>query len=263
MPANGLTLYDVIKALALPPGSLILILLFGLILLAAGWRRLGVAVMALGAFAFYALSTPLVAAKLGGLAEAGAPVEAVNLADNGAEAIVVLAAGLMPYAPEYGGRAVDEVTLQRIAYAAYLWRQHELPILVSGGRSREAAGPLADLMKETLEKSFGVPVKWTEGRSTDTYENAQFSAAILQDNDVSRILLITHAAHMPRAAELFRTAGLEVIAAPTAFAAPSQSYIGRLVPRQSAFAHSYTAIYELLGGVWYVVRGRMKAPATP
>lgn len=263
MPASGLTLYDVIKALALPPGSLIVMLVLGLVSLIVGWRRLGVAVLVLGVAAFYALSTPLVAAKLGELVQAGTTIETADVSPTQAEAIVVLAAGVSPHAPEYGGRAVDAVTLQRLAYAAYLWRQKALPILVSGGSSREAEGPLAALMKQTLELSFGVPVEWTEDRSTDTYENAQFSAEIFHQHGISRILLVTHAAHMPRAAELFRAAGLAVIPAPTAFAAPARSYIGRLVPRQSAFEHSYTAIYEFLGGAWYVARGRMKAPAAP
>jgi uncharacterized SAM-binding protein YcdF (DUF218 family) len=118
-------------------------------------------------------------------------------------------------------------------------------------------------MKQTLEQSFGVPVAWIEDRSADTYQNAQFSAEILSAANVSRILLVTHAGHMPRSAELFRMTGLEVIPAPTVFAAPARSYIGRLLPRASAFVRSYTAIYELLGGVWYVARGRIKESPTP
>lgn len=258
MPEDGLTLYDVVKALALPPGSLLVILFLGILLLAVGWRRLGFLVTALGVFAFYLLATPMVASRLGNAAQTTAPLTQEQFLASDAQAIVVLAAGLWPYAPEYASGTVDEVTLQRLAYTAYLWRRHNLPILVSGGTSREGAGSLAQLMKKFLEESFGVPVEWAEDKSADTYENAQFSAETLRKAEISRIILVTHASHMPRAAELFRTVGLTVTPAPTAFASPANSFTGRFLPRQSALSTSYTAIYELLGNVWYEMRGKLK-----
>ncbi len=261
MPENSLNLYDVVKALALPPGSLLVILFLGILLLAAGRRRLGFLVTFLGVLVFYLLATPIVASRLGAAAQTTTvALQKQQFLASDAQAIVVLAAGLWPNAPEYGGGTIDEVTLQRLAYAAYLWRQRNLPILVSGGNSREAAGSLAQLMKKSLEESFGVPVEWVEDKSGDTYENAQFSAEILHRADVSRIILVTHASHMPRAAELFRTAGLTVTPAPTAFSGSSHSYVGVYLPRQSALSTSYTAIYELLGNVWYEMRGKLKKP---
>jgi len=264
MPDQGLTFYDIAKAFVLPPGSLILLLIVGVSLLALGWRRFGFVVTLLSVLVFYALSTPAVAGRLSAAAQyiPSLDLSALKEAEPAPEAIVVLAAGLMPFAPEYGGSTVDEVTLQRLAYAAFIWRQRQLPVLVSGGRSREANGALANLMKDTLEKSFGVPVTWTEDKSADTFENAQFSAEILKAADVSRIILVTHAAHMPRSVALFRAAGLTVMPAPTAFSAPSRSYIGRFLPRQSAMQTSYTAIYELMGTRWYVLRGKLKPGST-
>ena len=260
MPESSATLYDIVKALVLPPGSLLLVLGLGVVLLAVGWRRVGFLVTFLGVLAFYLLATPIVASRLGASAQPANALHKEQFLASDAQAIVVLAAGLSPYAPEYGGGTIDEVTLQRLAYAAYLWRQRNLPILVSGGSSREVVGSLAQLMKKSLEDSFGVPVEWVEDKSSDTYENAQLSAEILRGADISRVVLVTHASHMPRAAELFRTAGLTVTPAPTAFAGPSHSYIGRFLPRQSALSTSYTAIYELLGNVWYEMRGKLKKP---
>lgn len=255
MPGETLTLYEVIKALALPPGSLIVLLVAGLLLVAIGLRRLGLVLLAAGTVAFYLLATPLVAVALGHLAQTDRPLSTADRAN--AQAIIVLSAGLFPYAPEYpGGNAVDETTLARLAYAAYLKRLTELPILVSGGSFREAEGPLAELMKRTLENSFGIEVAWTEDKSRDTFENAHFSAEILKRENITRILLVTHAAHMPRAIKLFEREGLTVIPAPTGFTAPSKNYIGILVPRQSALATSYYAIYELLGSLWYALNGR-------
>jgi uncharacterized SAM-binding protein YcdF (DUF218 family) len=258
MPDNTLTLYDVVKALALPPGSLIVALAIGVAFLAVGKRRLGFSITLLTLAGFYLLATPFVAERLAAMVQSDGPLQIAGVADPKPGAIVVLAAGVLPYAPEYEGRTVDEATLQRLAYAAYLYRRTGIPILVSGGTSREAAGSLAGLMKESLEKSFGVPVRWVEDRSKDTYENAILSAEVLRDAAVSRVLLVTHAAHMSRAAELFRAAGLSVTAAPTAFISPARNYNGRFLPRQSAFADSHLAIYELIGRWWYALRGRIK-----
>jgi len=99
-------------------------------------------------------------------------------------------------------------------------------------------------------------VEWSEDKSRDTFENARFSAEILRSANISRILLVTHAAHMPRSQNLFAREGLTVTPAPTGFSAPAKYYIGQFLPRQSAMGTSYYAIYELLGGAWYALRGR-------
>ncbi len=255
MPDDTLTLYDIVKALSLPPGSLIVLLAVGLVLALVGLRRLGLVMIAGGTIIFYLLATPLVAGALGQYVQADEPLKTADMAN--AQAIVVLSAGLLPYAPEYpGGHTIDETTLARLAYAAYLKRKTDLPILVSGGAWREAAGPLAELMKRSLENSFGVEVAWTEDKSRDTFENARFSAEILKRENISRILLVTHAAHMPRSVTLFEREGLTVSPAPTGYTGGATSYIGMLVPRQSALATSYYAIYELVGRLWYALNGR-------
>ena len=69
MQDDSLTLYDVIKALALPPGDLILLLVAGLLLLVLGLRRAGLGLIISGIALFYLLSTPLVAGALGSLAQ--------------------------------------------------------------------------------------------------------------------------------------------------------------------------------------------------
>lgn len=51
----------------------------------------------------------------------------------------------------------------------------------------------------------------------DTADNARLSAAMLKAEDIERIVLVTHAFHMPRARQLFAAEGLSVAAAPTDF----------------------------------------------
>src|SRR3954464_9128410 len=109
-------------------------------------------------------------------------------------------------------------------------------------------------MKKALEEDFGVPVKWIEDRSSNTGANAKLSAEILKKEDVHKIVLVTHASHMPRSVALFRAEGFEVVPAGTAYAFVSNDLPRDLMPRLSAFENSYLAAYEALGAIWYRIR---------
>lgn len=243
--------YNFFKWLILPPGSLLVLFGAGLLCLARARRRLGFALMATGFAAFYVLSVPAVSSLLMRSIEAPPAPESM-LAAAGAQAIVVLSGGFEQHAPEYGDAgAVDGLTLQRLRYGAHLARQFGLPILVSGGQPDDAPVSLAAMMKAALEQDFGVPVRWTEDKSRDTYENAAFSAPILKAEGVGRIILVTHAAHMDRAVKVFEAAGLAVTPAPTVFAPPVSL---DLLPRLSSLYDSYYALYEIAGALWYRAR---------
>jgi uncharacterized SAM-binding protein YcdF (DUF218 family) len=64
---------------------------------------------------------------------------------------------------------------------------------------------------------MGVPASaiWQQGESHNTHEDALFSAKILKEKNVQRILLVTSAWHMPRAVKQFQAQGLDVIPLPT------------------------------------------------
>ena len=92
-----------------------------------------------------------------------------------------------------------------------------VPLIFTGG-----AGAI---VREEIPGGEGVVAYWRdsgieasriklEGRSITTYENAQFTRALLQPKAGQRWLLVTSAAHMPRAVGLFRKAGFDVIAHP-------------------------------------------------
>ncbi|MBX7201404.1 MAG: YdcF family protein [Rhodospirillaceae bacterium] len=244
-------IYIFFKWLILPPGSLLALLGAGLACLILGRRRPAVILISLGIAVFYALSVPAVSNRLMRFIEAP-PTPESTLASAGAEAIVVLSGGFERYAPEYGADGtVDGLTLQRLRYGVHLARKLDLPILVSGGRPADAPVSLAAMMKAALEQDFGVPVRWSEDKSRDTYENAAFSARLLREDGVRRIILVTHASHMARAAKAFEAAGLEVVAAPTVFAPPESV---DLLPRLSSLYDSYYALYEMAGAVWYGLR---------
>ena len=88
-------------------------------------------------------------------------------------------------------------------------------------------------------------------RSTNTMENAAYSAQVLQEAGIRKIYLVTHAWHMPRAVLAFEKAGLEVIPAPTAFVSRSDGQLQDFLPSASALQLTYYAIHEWLGILWY------------
>jgi uncharacterized SAM-binding protein YcdF (DUF218 family) len=250
------------RDLILPPANLFLLILIGLAIWRR-WPRAGRIVAGAGLAALAVLSTNAGAAFLVRPVESmTAPLLAPEQA--GAQAIVVLAAGRLRDAPEYEGRDIPDVlALARLRYAAHLQRRTGLPLLVSGGTGTkglhagadENSNALADAMAAALREDFGVPVKWIEPRSRDTFENAAFSAAMLRTDGIRRILLVTDAMHMPRARAAFERAGMEVVSAPTLFFGGQARSPGAWVPSAEGMRRSWYAMYELLGIAWYRLRG--------
>ncbi len=250
------------RGLLLPPTSLFLLIVIGLVL-GRRWPRAGRMLAATGLAALAFLSSTvgarLLVAPLERLSE---PLRVPERA--GAQAIVVLSAGRLRDAPEYGDRDIpDYVALARLRYAAHLQRRTGLPVLVSGGHAgkrvepdaRSRAYTLADAMATALREDFGVPVRWIESRSRNTGENAALSAALLRKDGVTRILLVTDAMHMPRARADFERAGLEVTAAPTMFLSRQPLGPWAWLPSAEGMRRSWYASYELLGNA----RDRLRA----
>ncbi len=247
----------VLKSLLLPPGGLLLLWLLGLWWLRHSetggrlllWGGLGVA---------WLLSTPLVAGLLLQPLQTWPALTAAEARNAPAQAIVVLSAERYRDAPEYGVDTVGNHTLVRVRYAAYLHRETGLPILVSGGHVFDRDGDsLARVMADSLMLDFGVDIDavWLEDRSRNTAENARFSAEVLQGRGVERVLLVSHAIHLPRAVAAFEQTGLEVIPAPTRFHRFREGNRLLLVlPSAGAMVESYMALHEYAGRLWYSFR---------
>lgn len=239
-------LKKLLAALVLPPTGPILLALVGLWLTSSarrGWRHAGMALVMFSLLGLAALSLPIVGDSLLASLESSPPISRGDL--GRAEAIVILGGGSYHGAPEYGGGTVGEATLERLRYGARLARQSALPLLVTGG-SPFGGRPEAEAMREALETDFGVKVRWLETASRDTAENARLSASMLKASGVSRIALVSHGWHLPRAVALFEREGLAVIAAPTRFSTGSASLIESLLPGDG-LRRSRQALHEYLG----------------
>lgn len=239
---------NLVSAFLLPPLNLLLVAGIGLWL----WHKRPFIARALLVTAFallWLLATPFVSDALMRQLE-GAPY-AVDPQAQPADAIVVLGGGTYFRAIEYGGDTGGEHTLARLRYAAKLQRETGKPILVTGGKPLGNALSEGMQMKQVLEREFNVPVRWVEGDSDNTLENARLSYPLLAQAGVRRIYLVSHAWHLPRAAMAFRAAGFAAVPAPTAFTTRHETTLLTFVPHADALRDSRWFMHEMIGMLWY------------
>jgi uncharacterized SAM-binding protein YcdF (DUF218 family) len=228
-----------LRNLLLPPAGPLLLAFAGLLLLRRR-PRLARVLISTGLGSLWLLSLPIVADALTRLTS---HYPALDLAQpTHAQAIVILGGGgQRAYAPEYGGAAAEPLLLERLAFGAYVARHTGLPVLVTGN------GIEAEAMSATLARNFGIEARWIEARAYDTFDNARNSAQLLRADGVQRIILVTSATHLWRAAHEFSATGLEVVPAPVGMLAERDRGLQRYLPDIAALGRSYTASYELLG----------------
>ncbi|WP_421621941.1 YdcF family protein [Alkalilimnicola ehrlichii] len=231
----------------LPPSGPLLLALLGLLL--SRWRP-GRLLLLLGLLLAWLSALPPVGyALMDGLQADYPPVQPAQLRD--AQAIVVLGAGYRSGADEFSGETVNDLALVRLRYAAYLHRETGLPVIASGGAATDRE-PEARWMAEVLAE-FGVDPILTESEARDTWGNAQHTAELLARQGLSRVALVSHAHHMPRAVWAFEQAGVTVLPAPTgAFVPHDRGWSwGMLRPQANALRMSWLAMHEYLGLFWY------------
>lgn len=244
IPSYDLVFYlrKVLGTSVLPPNGPFILVFFGLLML--GRRpQFGRVFAWLGFATLLLLSLPVVSNALVASLNDSGPLDFA--AARTAQAIVIPGGGIRHGAPEYGGDTVNQFTLERVRYGAWVAKRSGLPVLVSGGVVFHGTAE-AKLMKQCLVDEFGVAVKWAEMQSRNTHENALHSAEILRADGVRRIVLISHGFDMRRARAEFEAAGLEVVPAPTLLSDFDFGGPGDLIPGVSALWRSHFALYELL-----------------
>lgn len=242
-----------VRYLLLPPGSLLLVGLLALFLVRRR-HRAGLPLLGAVLAGFYLLSIPLVSVPLARSLETTQPLSPAEARASGAQAIVVLGGGMLPEAPEYGRPNASESSLLRVRYGAFLHHRTGLPLLVTSGNAVGHHSEASTMRQAAIE--LGVDPIWIEDQSRTTWENATYSKPLLEAHGVTRILLVTRADHMRRAAQTFRRAGLEVTPAPTGFtfSGPWDRGVFLVFPKASSFEQSCQALEEWLGNLYYSLR---------
>jgi uncharacterized SAM-binding protein YcdF (DUF218 family) len=159
----------------------------------------------------------------------------------------------------------------RVLYAAQLYHDGAAPIILASGgnvsfsdaRSTTPAEEMTDILLLTNVPAEAI---WQQDQSQNTYEDAVYSAALLEQQGIDSIILVTSAMHMPRAKALFEAQGLNVTPAPadftvtqhnwqTTFRPGIDEFFIYLLPNASALGLTTNVLKEYLGLLVYGLRG--------
>ena len=240
-----------IEALILPPGSLLVLALGGLLL---SHRRLGRRLLAFSVLLLTFLSLPVTSDLLYSVLEREVAITPERIGQDRPQAIVVLGGGRNLDAPEYARDSLRPRALARLRYAAKLSREHGLPVIPSGGNPGAVGEAEAVIARDLLQQEFGVPVLDIERRSNTTWENARYTAQLMKKHGIERVILVTDAGHMARALYAFARNGISPTPAPSHYLSSKTqeiSALGRYLPSARALHESSDALHEFLGLLWY------------
>jgi uncharacterized SAM-binding protein YcdF (DUF218 family) len=241
--------------LVLPPSSLVVLILAGLLLVDKR-RRLARGLIISGLALLYLLSLGHVADLLVKPLERNSPP--LTEKRIAADAVVVLGGGSVDLQwlgaePEPNGE-----TASRLVKGIELAQRLRLPLILSGGNGEPFATTVndADVMAGTAS-ALGLPRQMVivENLSRNTLENSHAVRKLLKGN---RVILVTSAYHMKRAKAMFVLRGFTVIPAPTCFLGQTRRWsLTALIPRAGSLMHSTTAIAEWISLGWWGLRGEM------
>lgn len=187
-----------------------------------------------------------------------------------AEAIVVLGGGteseLIPRQAVEINSAGD-----RMIHAADLYHQGMAPLIIlSGGNiawmDSVEKSPAADMRQIMLRLNVPDSALVLQSKSQNTGEDALYSAELLREKDLTRVILVTSAMHMPRSVALFQKQGIEVIPSPTDFTITEDGWqrlfspnietvLTNILPNSSSLGLTTSAMKEYIGMFVYRVQG--------
>jgi len=248
----------------LSPATLLLMLLGGgLALEFSPYASLKKSGRILCFFAFFCFSAVAVF-PVGDMALA--PLEnrfALNL-PNHVDGIIVLGGDENPPITEARGKSTAFDSLRRyIEFKNMIRFYPEAKLVFSGGSPllRPNEHVLDSDVARNIMTQIGVPVERVvfEKKSRNTYENAVFSAGLVNPKPSENWLLVTSAWHLPRAMLCFRKAGWNVYPVPAGY------FTTGALTWNSAFDFSKQmllfsmALHEYIGLVSYRLMGRTDA----
>jgi uncharacterized SAM-binding protein YcdF (DUF218 family) len=244
----------ILKQMLLPPGIFFVLLLVAW-WLRRRWPRGAGACFVAGLGGLWLMSLPVVmqhaASRLE--SEPALPVQAWSTLAQRADAIVILGAGRERGDPAWD--SIDQPTgiaLERVRYAARLAKASGLPVLTSGGLHYGSPPSEAWIMAQSLRNDFGTSARWMEERSRTTWENAEFSAQLLAEHGIKRVVVVTQAWHMQRSRWSFEQQGLQVVPAPVGFLGTDNARpLGGWLPESKAIWQNGQLLNEAVGLVGY------------
>ncbi|MGX3067000.1 YdcF family protein [Ursidibacter arcticus] len=239
-------LTKIITTMILSPFNVLILWLFSLILARFKFKKLSYLTTFSGIAILYIFSSPYTSQKLH---DSLVTEDNLTLDDyKSAQAIVLLGGGLRDSKELFAKLATNQIAAERVRYAAYLQKQTQLPLLITGSSPNGTSE--AAVMAQELKMFFDIPTEWIEDKAKTTKENALFSKEILEKANVKKIILVTNQWHMMRAKLLFERAGFEVLPASVGAGITPATYglnIMYFMPQSGALHSNMHALKEWLG----------------
>ncbi|MBF5046554.1 YdcF family protein [Aggregicoccus sp. 17bor-14] len=235
------------------------LLLGALALLLARRRPRGSRTLALGALALlYLFSVQPVSNALMYLTESGA--RSSYRPQHTYDAVIVLGGALEPGATRASGEVQLNAAAERVEKGFELLQGgHARQALLSGGAIDPGQPLEAEAMARLLTRWGISPSRLVlEAKSRNTRENALEAARVVQRERWGSLLLVTSAAHLPRAVGCFRAVGLQPDTLAVDVRAVPPTWGGLLtssLPRAAHLNESELALRELAGRAVYRLRG--------
>lgn len=257
---------DFVRYLLSAGGVIVVFLLASLWTFAADRSRRSARVAFAVALAFtllsiYGLQIVVARALVGSLK----PFHKTDVIAGRRTAIVILGSG-SAVAEDWDGRTfafADQAAMSRTLEAARVFRLIDPAVVIaSGGDPHPERGrpPTGDTMRTALI-ALGVPADriMVETASTMTREEALVIAPMLRAQQIEQVVLVTSETHMPRSLGVFRAAGIAAIPAMAQeYSRGGASLTELLVPSEGGLWFASANIHELLGTVYYRLRGWIK-----
>ena len=252
----------IIKQLAFPPSSLLILLLLSFVL-RKRWPKVALTSFILGVAGLYIMSLPITVEYAARALETEMPLTQAQWPslNQQADAIVILGGGREVNDPAWQGDQPSLMAMQRLRYGARLAKATNLPVLVSGGLHFGQPPSEAQIMADSLAEDFDITARWLEGESRTTWENALYTAKILQTEGIQRVLLVTDAWHMPRSRWSYEQLGFSVTSAPVGFLSGANSRpLNGWMPESKALWQNTALLNEAIGALLYRLSYRAPKP---
>jgi uncharacterized SAM-binding protein YcdF (DUF218 family) len=252
-------LSKILPLFVMPVSVVMILLIVGLLLLLKGARKTATSLFVIAVTLFWLASTPFVADTLYRALEARyrpVPLGDVPVSD----CIVVLGGAVGPAVWPRVDIELNEA-VDRVYKAAQLAREGRGRfVVVSGGDQPWSASPWAEaeVIRDLLvEWGVRADAIFLEGSSRNTRENALYSKNLLDSIHCNSTLLVTSAAHMPRAVAAFQSAGVDVVPVSTDVRVVDGGRLSvtMLLPDARALAMTSEAIREWIGRMFYQFQG--------
>lgn len=252
-------LSKILPLFVMPVGVTLFLLLVAMLLLRGGKRRTGSVFVLLAFVNLWVMATPIVGESLYRRVESAYPPVTLDRVPN-ANCIILLGGVVESPAPPRVDIEFND-SVDRVHKAAELFHAGKAPyLIVTGGNQpwSTAQQSEAELIRDLLVQ-WKVPreVILLEASSRNTRENALYTKNAVDSIHCDEALLVTSAAHMPRAMAAFRAVGINPTPVSTDVRAARNKSLTVLdfLPDARALEMSSDALREMVGQWVYELKG--------